>query len=201
MPSTLICIGLYASQFPNTFSSAENANVWRTMYIRFWPWQLNVSFVLFCPFYGPWHPLGQWKKGEKERSECPVILTEQALSIKDLSFSKRFRFILKEARMIFLLPEPRKKAKCVCSTINPRQSFMFSLFCLSSADFCDSTTGIIEKLLTLLVHSGSQSDLRIRFSFLFPCYGEKEIISEMKIQLEGMVWKIFTMPKNTLKIR
>ena len=137
MPSTLICIGLYASQSPNTFSSAENANVWRTMYIRFWPWQLNVSFVLFCPFYGPWHPLGQWKKGEKERSECPVILTEQALSIKDLSFSKRFRFILKEARMIFLLPEPRKKANCVCSTINPRQSFMFSLFCLSSADFCD----------------------------------------------------------------
>ena len=113
------------------------------------------------------------KRGEKERSECPVILTEQALSIKDLSFSKRFRFILKEARMIFLLPEPRKKANCVCSTINPRQSFMFSLFCLSSADFCDSTAGIIEKLLTLLVHSGSQSDLRIRFSFLFPCYGEK----------------------------
>ena len=78
---------------------------------------------------------------------------------------------------------------------------MFSLFCLSSADFCDSTAGIVEKLLTLLVHSGSQSDLRIRFSFLFPYYGEKEIISEMKIQLDGMVWKIFTMPKNTLKIR
>ena len=74
MPSTLICIGLHASQFPNTFSSAENANVWRTMYIRFWPWQLNVNFVLFCPFYGLWHHLGPWKKGEKERSECPVIL-------------------------------------------------------------------------------------------------------------------------------
>ena len=139
------------------------------------------------------------KKGRKraKRMSCHLDWT----SFVNLSFSIRFRFILKEARMIFLLPEPRKKAKCVCSTINPRQSLMFSLFCLSSADFCDSTAGIVEKLLTLLVHSGSQSDLRIRFSFLFPCYGEKEIISEMKIQLDGMVWKIFTMPKNTLKIR
>ena len=78
---------------------------------------------------------------------------------------------------------------------------MFSLFCLSSADFCDSIAGIVEKLLTLSVHSGSQSELRIRFCLLFPYYGEIDIISEMKIQLDGMVWKIFTMPKNTLKIR
>ena len=79
------------------------------------------------------------------------------------SFSRRFRFILKESRMTFLLPEPRKKANCVCSTISPRQSFIFSLFWLPSVDFCDSTTGIVQKLLTLLLLLGSQFELRIPF--------------------------------------
>ena len=34
-----------------------------------------------------------------------------------------------ESRMAFLLQEPRKKANCVCSTINSRELLMFSLFC------------------------------------------------------------------------
>ena len=34
-----------------------------------------------------------------------------------------------ESRMAFLLQEPRKKANCVCSTINSRVLLMFSLFC------------------------------------------------------------------------
>ena len=34
-----------------------------------------------------------------------------------------------ESSMAFLLQEPRKKANCVCSTINSRELLMFSLFC------------------------------------------------------------------------
>ena len=34
-----------------------------------------------------------------------------------------------ESGMAFLLQEPRKKANCVCSTINSRVLLMFSLFC------------------------------------------------------------------------
>ena len=34
-----------------------------------------------------------------------------------------------ESRMAFLHQEPRKKANCVCSTINSRVLLMFSLFC------------------------------------------------------------------------
>ena len=35
-------------------------------------------------------------------------------------------------------PERKPNAKCVCSTINPLESFMFSLFRLSSSAFCVS---------------------------------------------------------------
>ena len=68
----------------------------------------------------------------------PVILIEQALSIKDLLFRELFRFILKELRIKndFFYLEGH-----VCSTINPRESLMFSMFCLSPADLCDSTAG------------------------------------------------------------
>ena len=46
------------------------------------------------------------KKGEEERSQYPVILIEQALSIKNLLFRELFRFILKELRIKndFVLP-------------------------------------------------------------------------------------------------
>ena len=37
-------------------------------------------------------------------------------------------------------------------------------------------------------------------SLLFSYYGEIEIISEVKIQFDGTIWKIFTVAKNTLKI-
>ena len=65
--------------------------------------------------------------------------------------------------MTFLLPEPRKKANYVCGTINPRQLFPFSLFCLCSAYSYDSTAYIVQKLLTLIARLGSQFELKIRF--------------------------------------
>ena len=68
-----------------------------------------------------------------------------------------------ESRMAFLLQEPRKKANCVCSTINSRVLLMFSLFCFFCFDFYDSTAGIVQKLRTLLVRLGSQLEHRIRF--------------------------------------
>ena len=55
------------------------------------------------------------------------------------------------------------KAICVCNTINPRVSFMFSLVWLSSAAFCDSIADIVQKLQTLLVRS----------TYFFPCPGSK----------------------------
>ena len=79
------------------------------------------------------------------------------------SLSKWFRFILKESKMTFLLPEPRKKANYVCGTINPRRLLPFSLFCLCSADSYDSTAYIVQKLLTLIARLGSQFELKIRF--------------------------------------
>ena len=79
------------------------------------------------------------------------------------SFSKWFRFILKESKMTFLLPEPRKKANYVCGTINPRRLLPFSLFCLCSADSYDSTAYIVQKFLTLIARLGSQFELKIRF--------------------------------------
>ena len=68
-----------------------------------------------------------------------------------------------ESRMAFLLQEPRKKANCVCSTINSRVLLMFSLFCFFCFDFYDSTAGIVQKIRTLLVRLGSQLEHRIRF--------------------------------------
>ena len=50
-------------------------------------------------------------------------------------------------------PERKPNAKCVCSTINPLESFMFSLFRLSSRAFCVSVADNVQKLRTLLVRS------------------------------------------------
>ena len=46
-----------------------------------------------------------------------------------------------------------KEANCVCGTINPRESVSVSLFCLSSAAFCDSITDSVKKFRTFKVHS------------------------------------------------
>ena len=66
--------------------------------------------------------------------------------------------------MAFLLQEPRKKANCICSTINSGELVVFFVLSRSSADFYDqSTAGIVQKLRTLLVRLGSQPEHRIRF--------------------------------------
>ena len=55
-----------------------------------------------------------------------------------------------ESSMAFLLQEPRKKANYVCSTINSRElSYVFFVLSRSSADFYDSTAGIVQKLRNL----------------------------------------------------
>ena len=43
------------------------------------------------------------------------------------------------------------EANCVCSTINPRDSFMFSLFLLSPFASCDSFAVIVQKVRNLSV--------------------------------------------------
>ena len=43
------------------------------------------------------------------------------------------------------------EANCVCSTINPRDSFMFSLFLLSPFASCDSFADIVQKVRNLSV--------------------------------------------------
>ena len=46
--------------------------------------------------------------------------------------------------------EPGNKANCGCSTISSRESFMFSLFRLSSSAFCESIATIVQKFQTSL---------------------------------------------------
>ena len=50
-------------------------------------------------------------------------------------------------------PERKPNAKCVCSTINPLESFVFSLFRLSSSAFCVFVADNVQKLRTLQVRS------------------------------------------------
>ena len=54
--------------------------------------------------------------------------------------------------------------------------------------------------LVLSPSLSAQCELSKR-SLSFSHYGEIEIISEVKIPFDGMVWTNFKMPKNTLKIR
>ena len=46
--------------------------------------------------------------------------------------------------------EPGNKANCGCSTISSRESFMFSLFRLSTSDFCECIATIVQKFQTQL---------------------------------------------------
>ena len=46
--------------------------------------------------------------------------------------------------------EPGNKANCGCSTISSRESFMISLFPLSSSAFCESIATIVQKFQTSL---------------------------------------------------
>lgn len=62
-------------------------------------------------------------------------------------------FRLNKNQEWLFLSRTGKEADCVCGTINPRESVGVSLFCLSSAAFCDSITDIVKKLRTLWVYS------------------------------------------------
>ena len=70
----------------------------------------------------------------------PNKLGQERIYYKDKA--KKFRFILKKESII----RAGKKANCVYSTINPQQSFVFSLVWLSSAAFCDTIADIVQKL-------------------------------------------------------
>ena len=66
------------------------------------------SLSSFFPFLWTLTSSRTIKKGREKRSQYPAILIEQALSIKDLLFSKRFRFILKELRIKNDIVLPRR---------------------------------------------------------------------------------------------
>ena len=63
-------------------------------------------------------------------------------SLKDIS-------LYQESRMACLFWELRKKANSVCSTKNPLELFMFSLFWLSSAVFFVFIGDTVQELRTL----------------------------------------------------
>ena len=106
--------------------------------------QTSVAFSLFSPIY----------------REFDIVLFCFVLFF----FTSHCDWLRKhESSMAFLLQEPRKKANYVCSTINSRElSYVFFVLSRSSADFYDSTAGIVQKLRTLLVRLGSQPEHRIR---------------------------------------
>ena len=82
----------------------------------------------------------------------PNKLGQQRIYYKDKA--KRFRFILIKKS---IKKKAEKKANCVYSTINPQQSFVFSLVWLSSAAFCDTIADIVQKLRILQVCSTRRS--------------------------------------------
>ena len=64
--------------------------------------------------------------------------------------------------MAFLLQQPRKKANCVCSTINSRVLLMFSLLCHGPLLIFTTPLPALSKNYELLVRLGSQPEHRIR---------------------------------------
>ena len=64
------------------------------------------------------------------------------LYIKKIVYNNRIVAIKIET---CLFRETEKKTICFCDPIKPRESFMFSLFWLSSAAFCDSVADIVQK--------------------------------------------------------
>lgn len=65
---------------------------------------------------------GYWAK--IERDEYAAILTERLVNKGFHILPKYFAYL--ESRITCLFREARKKANHFCSTINPRDSFMFS---------------------------------------------------------------------------
>ena len=90
-------------------------------------------------------------KTEKKNQANTQPSWPHAWSIKDVLFSKKITALLRMKTCLFR--EAGKKVNCVCSRINPRVSFLFSLFWFSSAAFCDCVAVIVRKLRTLNLRS------------------------------------------------
>ena len=81
--------------------------------------------------------------------------------------------------------EPGNKANCGCSTISSRESFMFSLFRLSTSAFCECIATIVQKFQTQLYAIVFFADAatyieintwaRVDMKFLFELNARREI--------------------------
>ena len=98
---------------------------------------LDNGHVLLFALLQTRHKVKVNKNAKKESGQYPVILTKQAWSIKDLSYSKNILLYIYKSRVTNLFEEPGKKANCVCSTMHPQELFMISIL-TTSATFCNS---------------------------------------------------------------
>ena len=109
---------------------------------------------------------------------------EKVLMFELIEYCEKISLWL-ELRLTCLIRQPGKKANCVCSTTNSRESFLLSFFGLSSVTFCVSIAEIVQELRLYsnsnffigrinagnpewerwahLARSGSQSEHRIHF--------------------------------------
>ena len=81
--------------------------------------------------------------------------------------------------------EPGNKANCGCSTISSRESFMFSLFRLSTSAFCECIATIVQKFQTqlhaIVCFAGAATYIeintwaRVDMKFLFELNTRREI--------------------------
>ena len=84
-----------------------------------------------------------------------LSLTDRIKSKKELcdSYQVNYSIVtlsLDQLRTTCSFREPGNKTNCGCSTISSRESFMFSLFRLSSSAFCESIATIVQKFQTSL---------------------------------------------------
>ena len=116
----------------------------------YWPSSFFFAFSWTATKSSVW----KHKRGTRLISSHPdrTSLVNKGFIIKIKQ--KRFRFILIKKS---IKKKAEKKANCVYSTINPQQSFVFSLVWLSSAAFCDTIADIVQKLRILQVCSTRRS--------------------------------------------
>ena len=129
-------------------------------------WILAEFFfsVFFVPVY---------KNARKQRGHINwTTLINRGLIIWQTDFA----FIrIKNDSFLFAFGEPRKNAICVCTTINPRVSSMFSFFLFSSAAFfhrrhCPKVTNFVSPLHALFPKRAREADSGINQNTAFASY-------------------------------
>ena len=133
---------------------------------------LDIGRVLFLRFM-ELDFISVYKNARKQRGHINwTTLINRGLIIWQTDFA----FItIKNDSFLFAFREPGKNAICVCTTINPRVSSMFSFFLFSSAAFfhrrhCPKVTNFVCPLHALFTKRAREADSGINQNTAFASY-------------------------------